>query len=1077
LRAVDAAGLVTTRSMRVLATPSQLPNLFTSAGEGATFINATRLAEFGGAVYAVAGQSLWRSLDGGLTWQRVPVPSSVTGGIVEIAAGNGALVLQLGSSTFATSRNGMNWETISIPSSSGGTPVSKLSLRFQSGWFAASFIDDAIGGVLLLSKDGITWHRSIANATTNNSGWMTVDDAGAVLSSLTDSLGLGLFRSTVFGDNWNPIPTFAAISSPTVLCQKGLYLAYSGKRTWTSNNGIDWTERFTFSTNTRVISCGDRFFASNEGGGSFTSVSSDRINWQAISGSSTTIGFLVGSAKMGFLSKAYAGTATLWSANGVTWQTVPNSPSDLRTALVRSDSFLAVDGMGAVWQSPNGLTWTKCLPGRSATTMTYASSTQQPSLVSFGSGLLTGGSGGILHLSSADFSTWTRATLDGVEMPANSSIPKITSNGSRALAIIRTSSNTAATGIFRTTNGTAWTKPTQPTTTQTFRAIAENGTSLIAVGTGGLAWRSTDDGLNWTAFTITGLVEGQAVAWFSNKWIVLGTDSATAGSPLKVFYSTNGTTWTKGSSIGLNASSLLMPNLVSGHGKLVCSSTYNPVSTTNGTTWSAMPVIDGRGSSTTEMDMAATSTGWLAVLPATAAVRTGMWTLPADGSAWTPVPPLQEQVTGVENVGSRTFLLGVKFLIEWPEMDFAIEQSAMPTATLGVGDRLSCNVKVRNLGLLTSAESLNVDGWLSKDGFSGDENDIYLGRAPLGVVLPEPGNEISANLLFELPYTIIPGTMHLIVRLDLESRLYETNDSNNVDVSKSQWVVIPARRLSLAANGNGMIVADQLTEYFPDKARVALVAQPGKGSFFTGWDGDVPAAANVVPEGRSTPLNENLVILDSDKTVVANFNAACKLTASTCGGGTVNLDASNGLYQSGTSATLHAEPLSGWTFLGWSGDMSSTAPDASLMMNADKAVTARFTMTLEEWNSRSFTVAERPNPDIAGHDTDPDADGIPNWREWLLGSDPKDAASTGHAPPLLERGIYTFSYTRMEAMPTGHAVRGVASANLRDWSLPLTERVIARTDGIETIEASFDSSGQPKAFFSITTEQPAPEIK
>lgn len=1074
LRAVDSEGLVTSKSLRITPFQPSLPNLFSSVGEGRSFLNATRLLEFNGVVYAAGAASLWRSLDGGSTWQQVPIPSPVGGSILGFAAGNGALVLQLGTTLFATSRNGMDWQAISIPrTTSENGQSTHLPLRFESGWFVASFTE-GFAATLLTSRDGISWQRSHPNGTLGYSSWISIDETGSILISPTVSIANGLLRSEDFGSNWTPFDTFRNVPAPKVLRLNGLNLAFSGARTWTSANGNQWTERYTFGSNIQIRVCGDRFFANKSTESTFSHVSSDGVNWQPLTGSKTNTAFLAGSTSVGFLSSNYGvGSTILWSASGVTWQALSNGPVDIRSTLVRDEGLLAVDGMGAVWHSPNGISWTKRLPGRTAPNMTYASTTAQPSVVSFGSRLLTGGSGGVLHLASDDLSTWTPATLGGTTISTSNDVSKVISNGTRLLALVKTRYDANTTGIYRSTNGIAWTKPTQPATTNTLRAVADNGgTSLIACGTGGLVWKSTDDGLTWSQVTVSGLVEGQAVIWFNTRWIMLGTDSADYGAPLKVFHSTNGTNWTKGNSVGMASLSIVTPNLLSAHGRLVCSMNYNPVTSTDGLTWTAMTPIKTTGSSYS-LDMVPTASGWLALLPtASTTVLPEMWIAPSNGSKWTSIQPLQDQMTGLEKVDNRIFLIGPGFLKEWTDTDFSIEQTGLAEVTCGVGDTLACTTIIRNRGMLSSTASVTVEGWLSKDGFFGDQNDIWLGRVPVGVTLPAPGAQATVDLNFELPGTIRPGAMRLILRLDPESKLYENSLSNNVHISPTPRVVIPGRRLNLVPRGNGLIKADDLMEYFPHKARVSLVAQSGKGSRFTGWEGDVPPGSNLIPQGRSTPLNENFIILDADKTVIANFEADLKLSLTIRGGGTVSLDSPTGLYPAGSSATLHATPLAGWTFIGWSGALGTTDPEALLTMDTDKSITARFTMTQEEWKLRSFTVGERANPDVSGPDADPDNDGVPNWREWLHGSDPKNSAITGCTSLKHEGTVFTLQYTRMEAMPSGHAIRGVLSGDLADWSLPLDERVIARANGVETIEVRFDSTTRPKAFFRISSDHP-----
>ena len=85
----------------------------------------------------------------------------------------------------------------------------------------------------------------------------------------------------------------------------------------------------------------------------------------------------------------------------------------------------------------------------------------------------------------------------------------------------------------------------------------------------------------------------------------------------------------------------------------------------------------------------------------------------------------------------------------------------------------------------------------------------------------------------------------------------------------------------------------------------------------------------------------------TDSVISAIFTTQYLLTkaASPVAGGTVGANPSpgNSFYDSGTTAQLNAVPNAGYTFSGWSGDLSGTMAQMPLAMNAPKSVTANFT--------------------------------------------------------------------------------------------------------------------------------------
>ena len=137
-----------------------------------------------------------------------------------------------------------------------------------------------------------------------------------------------------------------------------------------------------------------------------------------------------------------------------------------------------------------------------------------------------------------------------------------------------------------------------------------------------------------------------------------------------------------------------------------------------------------------------------------------------------------------------------------------------------------------------------------------------------------------------------------------------------------------------AINGTVAKIPNQVS--YNSGATVQLTATPNVGYTFTSWSGDAT--------GTTNPLT---VTMNSTKNITANFTAI----ASTF---TLNVTAVNGTalkvpnlatYTNGASVLLTATPNVGYVFTSWSGDANGSVNPLTVTMNANKNITANFTLT------------------------------------------------------------------------------------------------------------------------------------
>jgi len=134
----------------------------------------------------------------------------------------------------------------------------------------------------------------------------------------------------------------------------------------------------------------------------------------------------------------------------------------------------------------------------------------------------------------------------------------------------------------------------------------------------------------------------------------------------------------------------------------------------------------------------------------------------------------------------------------------------------------------------------------------------------------------------------------------------------------------PPVTYSLTVNvvGSGSVarVPDQVS--YVSGSVVSLTATPVVGWSFSGWSGDLTGSVN--------PAS---VTMDGNKVVTATFTenppVTYSLTVNVVGSGSVARVPDQVSYVSGSVVSLTATPVVGWSFSGWSGDLTGSVNPAS----------------------------------------------------------------------------------------------------------------------------------------------------
>jgi hypothetical protein len=141
-----------------------------------------------------------------------------------------------------------------------------------------------------------------------------------------------------------------------------------------------------------------------------------------------------------------------------------------------------------------------------------------------------------------------------------------------------------------------------------------------------------------------------------------------------------------------------------------------------------------------------------------------------------------------------------------------------------------------------------------------------------------------------------------------------------------------AYTLDVQVIGSGAVTATPNQGTYGHGEIVSLRAVAAKGWRLDRWEGDLTGAANPVR-----------LAMDGNKTVVALFvPEAYALTIDVEGSGQATATPQKATYTYQEAVQIEAVPEAGWAFSGWSGDLSGTENPATVIIQRDTLVTARF---------------------------------------------------------------------------------------------------------------------------------------
>ncbi len=199
----------------------------------------------------------------------------------------------------------------------------------------------------------------------------------------------------------------------------------------------------------------------------------------------------------------------------------------------------------------------------------------------------------------------------------------------------------------------------------------------------------------------------------------------------------------------------------------------------------------------------------------------------------------------------------------------------------------------------------------------------------LGTPILQSSTDINITYPASTKQEVNLATGILVLAADRDSRNYL---HNYIDLAGGVPKITSFTPATGATGATVTITGSQFT----NTTAISINGTPANFTFIsdTQLNVTVPAGASTGPVSITNSAGIG--------TSIANFVVQRKLTVTSIGSGTVNLNPIGGVYNEGTVVTLTAVPPTGWKFYKWGGNLSGSSLSTTITMNADKLVTAEF---------------------------------------------------------------------------------------------------------------------------------------